>query len=224
MRSVSVGRRPAITSSSSSSCGPVASARATSSRLRSGSVRVEARRWRLSNKSRRRSSSCACCRAAPTSCRCSSAPMVTLSSTVSAGNGRTIWKVRAMPRRQTASADNPSIGFPAKVIAPPSGAIVPAIMLNSVVLPAPLGPITAKIAPAGTAKLTLSTAVRPRKRLLTRSSVRSAVMACAPRRQAGARAAATPHPATPRPPAAGTRHKTPALLPAVRGRRRPSRH
>ena len=51
--------------------------------------------------------------------------MVTLSSTVSAGNGRTIWKVRAMPRRQTASADNPSIGFPAKVIAPPSGASVP---------------------------------------------------------------------------------------------------
>ena len=38
MRSVSVGRRPAITSSSSSSCGAVASARATSSRLRSGKV------------------------------------------------------------------------------------------------------------------------------------------------------------------------------------------
>ena len=36
MRSVSVGRRPAITSSSSRSFGSVASARATSSRLRSG--------------------------------------------------------------------------------------------------------------------------------------------------------------------------------------------
>ena len=38
MWSVSVGRRPAITSSSSRMRGPVASARATSSRLRSGSV------------------------------------------------------------------------------------------------------------------------------------------------------------------------------------------
>ena len=36
MRSVSVGRSPAITSSSSRSFGSVASARATSSRLRSG--------------------------------------------------------------------------------------------------------------------------------------------------------------------------------------------
>ena len=42
MRSVSVGRRPAITSSSSSNFGSVASARATSSRLRSGNVSVEA--------------------------------------------------------------------------------------------------------------------------------------------------------------------------------------
>ena len=44
MWSVSVGRRPAITSSSSSRRGPVASARATSSRLRSGSV-SEAASW-----------------------------------------------------------------------------------------------------------------------------------------------------------------------------------
>ena len=41
------------------------------------------------------------------------------------------------------------------MIAPPSGAMAPAIMLNSVVLPAPFGPMTAKIAPCGTAKLTL---------------------------------------------------------------------
>ena len=39
MRSVSAGRRPAITSSSNRSFGSVASARATSSRLRSGNVR-----------------------------------------------------------------------------------------------------------------------------------------------------------------------------------------
>ena len=48
-----------------------------------------------------------------------------------------------------------------------SGASTPAIMLNSVVLPAPFGPITARISPGATAKLTLSTASSPRKRLLT---------------------------------------------------------
>ena len=42
MTSTSVGRRPAITSSSSSSLGSVASARATSSFLRSGKVRLSA--------------------------------------------------------------------------------------------------------------------------------------------------------------------------------------
>ena len=75
--------------------------RAACGRAASG---VEASRWRLSKRSSRRSSVLrARCRAAPTSRRCSSAPTMTLSSTLSAGNGRTIWKVRAMPRRQTAS-------------------------------------------------------------------------------------------------------------------------
>ena len=76
IRSVSVGRNPAITSSSSSSLGSVASARATSSRLRSGSVNADARCARLSKRSRRRSVSCACARASSTAgCR-SSAPMI----------------------------------------------------------------------------------------------------------------------------------------------------
>ena len=39
--------------------------------------------------------------------------------------------------------------LPAKAIEPWSGASTPAIMLNSVVLPAPFGPMTAKIAPCG---------------------------------------------------------------------------
>ena len=65
------------------------------------------------------------------------------------------------------------------MIEPLSGAMAPAIMLNSVVLPAPFGPMTAKISPCGTAKLTRSTATRPRKRLLTLSRVRSAVI-CRP--------------------------------------------
>ena len=39
---------------------------------------------------------------------------MTLSSTLSAGNGRTIWNVRAMPRRQIASADNPCTALAGK--------------------------------------------------------------------------------------------------------------
>ena len=59
IRSTSVGRRPAITSSSSRRRGPVASARATSSRLRSGSV-SEAAGWpRLAARPSRSSTSSA---------------------------------------------------------------------------------------------------------------------------------------------------------------------
>ena len=116
MRSVSVGRSPAITSSSSNSLGSVASARATSSRLRSGSVRCAAVDRACRTDRDGAAPSRACARAAPTSRRRSSAPTMTLSSTLSAGNGRTIWKVRAMPRRHTASGVSPSIGAPAKVI------------------------------------------------------------------------------------------------------------
>src|SRR6266700_4139562 len=44
---------------------------------------------------------------------------------------------------------------------------MPAIRLNIVVFPAPFGPITAKIAPSGTAKLTSATARSPLKFLET---------------------------------------------------------
>src|SRR5262245_48650217 len=49
------------------------------------------------------------------------------------------------------------------------------MMENSVVLPAPLGPISAVIRPASTASETLSTARRPPKRLNTRSTRSSAM-------------------------------------------------
>src|ERR1700756_4619180 len=53
---------------------------------------------------------------------------------------------------------------------PSLGSKNPLIMENSVVLPAPLGPISAVIRPASTASETLSTARRPPKRLNTRST------------------------------------------------------
>src|SRR5712691_106091 len=164
IRSVSVGRRPAMVSSSRSSLGLVASARATSSRLRSGKVRDDAFWCRLPSRSSRSITSPAATLAFPTSAARSSAPTTTFSSTVSAGNGRTIWKVRPMPRRHASSGVTPSMRAPAKRIVPSSGGNAPAIILNSVVLPAPFGPITAKIAPSGTVKLTSWTARTPLKR------------------------------------------------------------
>src|SRR5438132_12758480 len=53
---------------------------------------------------------------------------------------------------------------------PSLGGKNPLTMENSVVLPAPLGPISAVIRPASTASETLSTARRPPKRLNTRST------------------------------------------------------
>ena len=57
-----------------------------------------------------------------------------------------------MPRRQISSGLSPSMRLPAKMIEPWSGGSTPAMMLNKVVLPAPFGPMTAKIAPCATLK------------------------------------------------------------------------
>src|ERR1700748_3615953 len=81
-----------------------------------------------------------------------------------------------MPRRQTSSGGSPSMRPPWNAMAPSSGANTPAIRLNSVVLPAPFGPITAKIEPCGTEKLTPATARSPWKFFVTPSTSRSAAM------------------------------------------------
>src|SRR4051812_40449147 len=57
----------------------------------------------------------------------------------------------------------PAIGWPANWIVPASGGIKPVMTLNSVVLPAPFGPITLKISPGCTARSTPSTAATPPK-------------------------------------------------------------
>src|SRR3972149_11391755 len=54
---------------------------------------------------------------------------------------------------------------PRKRISPSSGTKAPAIMLKQVVLPAPLGPISATIWPSSTSKDASDTARRPRKLL-----------------------------------------------------------
>src|SRR2546429_5582902 len=70
---------------------------------------------------------------------------------------------------------------PAKRISPRSEGKVPEIWLMSVVLPAPLGPISAWISPLSTSSVTSSVATTPTKRFDTRLSSSTAP----PRQQPG---------------------------------------
>ena len=54
---------------------------------------------------------------------------------------RAIWNVRIKPVVVTRSGRNPVMSWSLKVMRPRSGGITPEMQLNSVVLPAPLGPI-----------------------------------------------------------------------------------
>src|SRR5437763_14642556 len=68
-----------------------------------------------------------------------------------------------MPRRATRSAESPAILRPWKCMVPPLGESSPESMLMSVVLPAPLGPITACPSPGRSSRETSLTAARPSK-------------------------------------------------------------
>src|SRR5688500_16089655 len=159
----SAGRSPAITSSSSSRRGRVASARATSSRLRSGRVSEDAGNAALASRLSffRMEWERARALAAVRSRR--KAPTMTLSSTVRPAKGLTSWKVRPMPAAQTWSGRSPSMRFFSNTISPASGAYTPAMTLKMVVLPAPLGPISPLMLPSGISKEASCTARRPRK-------------------------------------------------------------
>ncbi len=90
------------------------------------------------------------------------APTVTFSSTLSPLKGFTIWKVRPTPASHTRSGRRPEICCAVQAhLRRRSARCTPAIMLKIVVLPAPLGPISAWIAPAGTAKQTSCTRAGP---------------------------------------------------------------
>src|SRR3954454_8483214 len=158
----SVGRNPAITSSSSSNFGRVASARATSSRLRSGNVSERAGRSGFAPSPSRSRILAAAARALAAWRSRRKAPTMTLSSTDKPAKGLTIWKVRPMPAAQISSGRSPWMARPANRISPVSGAYTPAIMLKVVVLPAPLGPISPLISPSGTANEASRTARKPR--------------------------------------------------------------
>ena len=66
---------------------------------------------------------------------------------------RACWKVRTSPAAATACGGLPPIGRPSKRTVPRSGRKKPATRLNSVVLPAPFGPISAVIEPRPTSRM-----------------------------------------------------------------------
>src|SRR5262245_21532242 len=78
-----------------------------------------------------------------------------------------IWNERASPSAERAGTDRSVTSAPAKRIRPASGRSSPASWATSVVLPAPLGPITAWISPGRTARATPSVATTPPNRLVS---------------------------------------------------------
>ena len=82
-------------------------------------------------------------------------------NTESLGKPRATWKVRTSPARLTTSGASPAISWPSKRIEPASGGTRPDTTLNSVVLPAPLGPISPVMPPGVDDKSTPRSTSRP---------------------------------------------------------------
>src|SRR5579872_7033453 len=77
-----------------------------------------------------------------------------------------------MPMRQRCAGGARVISRPAKSTRPPSGATLPLMMPNSVVLPAPFGPMMPSASPAPSARSMRSATTIAPKRLPTFSSAR----------------------------------------------------
>ena len=112
--------------------------------------------------------------------RCSA--MRTFSSTDRCGNVADIWNERTMPLRAIAAGRAPVISLPLYTMLPRVGVRKCVSRLKQVVLPAPLGPISAWMVPRLTLRSTPLTATKPLNSLVKPrvSSMRSSVMAAAP--------------------------------------------
>src|SRR5512139_996386 len=97
------------------------------------------------------------------------------SSTVRSPNGLESWKVRAIFRCEISQGCSPARLSPLKRTSPVSGGKYPAIMLNAVVFPAPLGPMSPRISPGSSVKLKPLTAWLPPKDLLMFLTSRSGI-------------------------------------------------
>ena len=159
--SVSWATSPAPTSSRNSTRGCSESARAISSRLRSSRPRLPAGRCALSASPQRASTSTSRMRLPR-----ANAPTRTFWATVSRRNGRGTWLARATPDRAIRSVGQPRTERPSSRMSPESGRISPSSVFSSVLLPAPLGPITPMTSPGSMVRSRSSMAVTPPKRFV----------------------------------------------------------
>ena len=146
---------PAPISSRSRTEGPVASARASSSRLRSRSPRLSAPRFATPSIPQVSSTSMERRYASRRRFRPPMvAPTKTFSKTVMPANGLGTWCARPTPRWQRRAAELRVTSWPRSSTRPPSGRRAPARMLSNVVLPAPLGPTIPTESPSPSWRLT----------------------------------------------------------------------
>src|SRR6185503_10852303 len=153
------GASPAEGSSSSSSFGPDMSARPMAHICCSPPDIVPAAWPRFSL--RRGKSAYTCARRSAYWRREVNAPMRRFSSAVRRGKRRRFSGTCAMPRPTTSYAGRRAIEAPSKTTSPRVGSISLEMRRSSVVLPAPLGPITATDSPARTSRLTSKSAWKP---------------------------------------------------------------
>ena len=159
--SISAGVSPAITSSSSSRRGRIASARAISSRFFSGSDRFRASAGARWSSLTRASTAIASARGSDVWRFGPTTPAMTFSNTETSRNGWTIWKVRPIPSRARRCGGWPVISRPSNEMTPLVGRMKPEMVSNSVVLPAPFGPIRPTISWLPSSNETSSTARKP---------------------------------------------------------------
>src|SRR3984885_8757256 len=182
MRADSVTPRPAIGSSSNSSCGLVASATASSSSRCSPWLSLETTTSARPRSPTRSSApwaaarSCFSWRALPKKRNewpsRAWAASATLSAAVKFGSSEVIWNERASPSRLRFHAGRCVTSWPAKRMVPAVGRNWPINWLISVVLPAPFGPMIACSSPRAISSERLSVATMPPNRR-TRFSMRS---------------------------------------------------
>src|SRR3954451_17193648 len=95
--------------------------------------------------------------------------MRTFSSAVALGRILVIWYDRAIPFCEIRLGGSPVISSPLNRIRPEDGCRTPVRQLKNVLLPAPLGPMTARISSRRTAKSTWFSAVKPPNRTVSAS-------------------------------------------------------
>src|SRR5262249_48438928 len=164
---------PAMASSSSSTLGSVASARAISSRLRPGvpSERAGASASRLSPT---RSSTARAFASAAWRCGVRrKAPIITFSSTDMRSKVCGTWKGRASPSCARASGVSAVMSWPSKKTLPSVAGRSPVRQLKKVDLPAPFGPIRPRMSPCSRVTLAESTALKLPKAFVTSRASRS---------------------------------------------------